>query len=122
MAQGRIYTPSKSLHRARSLRREQTEAEKRIWGYLRDSRLQGWKFRRQVPIGPYYADFLCTDAKFIIEIDGATHGSDAEVRHDEIRTNFLKKMGYRVFRCYNADVFENLTGVLDGILLQLESK
>jgi len=120
MAQGRIYTPSKSLGRARSLRRAQTEAEKRLWGYLRGGRLLDWKFRRQVPVGPYFADFLCAEAKLIIEVDGATHGENHEVRHDEIRTKFLEKMGYRVFRCYNADVFENLNGVLDGILLQLE--
>jgi len=78
-----VRTPSpKLLDRARDLRHEQTEAEKRLWGYLRAKRLQGWKFNRQVPIAPYIVDFLCVEAKLIVEVDGATHGDDYEVRCD----------------------------------------
>jgi very-short-patch-repair endonuclease len=115
-----IYTHSKTLKRARSLRRNQTESEKRLWGYVRDKRLQGHKLNRQVPVGPYIADFLCFEAKLIIEIDGATHGEAHEIVYDERRTAFLEAQGYRVMRCTNMDVFENLTGVLDTILLALE--
>ena len=114
------FTPSKSLGRARSLRRNQTEAEKKLWGYLRDSSLNGFKFTRQTPVGPYIADFLCFNRKLIVEVDGATHGELHEVAYDAKRTEFLESCGYRVFRCYNADVFENIDGVIDGILLQLE--
>jgi very-short-patch-repair endonuclease len=114
-----IYTRSKTLKRARSLRQNQTEAEKRLWGYLRDRRLQGHKFNRQVPIGSFIVDFLCHDAKLIIEVDGATHGDAHEVAYDEKRTAFLNERGYRVIRCFNSDVFENLTGVLDTILIAL---
>jgi len=104
------------------MRHEQTEAEKRLWGYLRAKRLQGWKFNRQVPIPPYIVDFLCDEAKLIVEVDGTTHGDAHEVKYDDQRTEHLEKFGYRVFRCYNADVFENLNGVLDGILIALEQK
>ena len=114
------FTPSKTLKRARSLRRNQTEAERKLWGYLRNSSLNSHKFARQTPIGPYIADFLCFDKKLIIEVDGATHGDPHEIIYDAKRTEYLEHCGYRVFRCYNADVFENLTGVLDGILIRLE--
>jgi very-short-patch-repair endonuclease len=114
------FTPTKSLGRARSLRRNQTEAEKKLWGYLRNSSLNGHKFTRQTPAGPYIADFLCFDKKLIVEVDGVTHGDPHEVEYDAKRTKYLEQMGYRVFRCYNADVFENITSVLDGILIQLE--
>ncbi len=116
-----IFTLSKTLKRARNLRHTQTEAEKRLWGYVRDKRLQGHKFNRQVPVGPYIADFLCFEAKLIIEIDGATHSEAHEIVYDEQRTAFLNAQGYRVMRCKNMDIFENLTGVLDTILLTLES-
>jgi very-short-patch-repair endonuclease len=115
-----IYTRSKTLKRARSLRKNQTEAEKRLWSYLRDKRLQGHKFNRQVPVGIYIADFLCAEAKLIVEVDGATHGDADEVAYDEKRTVYLQTQGYRVMRCWNADVFENLNGVLDTILIELE--
>ena len=113
-------TPTKTLNRARELRHNQTEAEKKLWGYLRGSRLNGHKFTRQTPIGPDIIDFLCFEKKLIIEVDGATHGDPNEVEYDAKRTAFLEARGFRVFRCYNADVFENLTGVLDGVLLRLE--
>ena len=116
-----VYTRSQTLKRARKLRRNQTEAEKRLWAYVRDKRLQGHKFNRQVPIGPFIADFLCFEAKLIVETDGATHGEAHEVAYDVRRTVFLNSQGYRVMRFTNLDVFENLTGVLDTILLALES-
>ena len=93
-----------------------------MWGYLRAKRLQGWKFNRQVPVGGYILDFLSEQAKLVVEVDGSTHGDAHEVRHDEMRTAYLHALGYRVFRCYNIDVFENLDGVLDGILLKLNGQ
>ncbi len=114
------FTPSKTLGRARFLRRNQTEAEKKLWGYLRNSSLNNYKFTRQTPVGQYIADFLCFDKKLIVEVDGATHGDPHEIVYDAKRTEYLERVGFRVFRCYNADVFENITGVLDGILIQLE--
>jgi very-short-patch-repair endonuclease len=113
------FTPSKTLKRARNLRYNQTEAERRLWGYLRNKSLQGFKFNRQVPIEPFIADFVCHERMLIIEVDGATHGDAHEIRYDEKRTTFLNAQGYRVLRCNNADVYENLEGVLDTILLAL---
>jgi very-short-patch-repair endonuclease len=108
-----------TLSRARNLRISQTDAEKKLWGYLRNRTLQGFKFSRQVPIGIYIADFVCRERKLVIELDGATHGDAHEIRHDERRTAFLNAQGYRVHRVWNSEVFQNLSGVLDSILLAL---
>ncbi len=116
------FTPSKTLKHAKQLRADQTEAEIRLWGHLRAKRLQGRKFNRQVPIGSYIVDFVCDEAKLVIEVDGSTHGEAHEIKYDERRTAYLQSLGYRIFRCYNIDVFENLNGVLDGILLELKGQ
>jgi very-short-patch-repair endonuclease len=110
------------MDRARSLRRNETAAEIKLWEVLRAKRLHGFKFVRQLPIGPYVADFACRSHKLIVEVDGATHGEDHEVTHDVRRTAFLKGQGWRVIRVWNADVFENLLGVCDSILLALEGR
>lgn len=103
---------------AQSLRKNQTEAERIFWNAVRDKRLQGYKFRRQFPVGPYYADFACLEAMLIVEIDGGQH---SENKKDEIRTARLEKEGYAVLRFWNNDVLENIEGVLHTLLQQLES-
>ena len=108
-----------SVSRARDLRKSDTEAERRLWEAIRNRRLAGFKFVRQLPVGPYVADFACRERKLIVEVDGATHGSETERRRDERRSTFLQVEGFRVMRCWNDDVFTNLEGVLDGILLRL---
>ena len=113
------FTPAKLLGRAKILRSNQTEAEKRLWGYLRAKRLQGWKFNRQVPVGNYIVDFICDEARLVIEVDGVTHSDNHQIRYDEKRTKYLESLGYRVFRCYNAEVYENLDGILESILIAL---
>jgi very-short-patch-repair endonuclease len=113
------YIKTKTLKRARSLRREMTEAEKRLWGYIRDRRLGGFKFVRQEAIGPFIADFVCRDRKLIVEIDGATHGQEHEVAYDKRRTKYLEVQGFRVIRFYNIDIFKALPDVCDEILLRL---
>ena len=112
-------TPAKLLTRAKVLRGNQTEAEKRLWGFLRAKRLQGWKFNRQVPVGNYIVDFICDEARLVIEVDGVTHSEGHQIKYDETRTKHLQSLGYRVFRCYNTDIYQNLDGVLEGILLAL---
>jgi very-short-patch-repair endonuclease len=97
-------------------------AERRLWEAIRNRRLAGLKFVRQLPVGPYVADFACRERKLILEVDGATHGTESELRYDEKRTAFLQAEGFRVIRCWNDDVFTNLEGVLEGILLQLEEQ
>jgi very-short-patch-repair endonuclease len=102
------FIPSKTLKRAQSLRHNQTEAEKRLWWRLRNRNLNGFKFVRQEPIGPFIADFLCHEKKLIVEVDGATHGDAHEVAYDEKRTRYLETRGYRVLRVQNHDVSYHL--------------
>ena len=101
---------------ARRLRRNQTDAERVLWLRLRDRRLAGWKFKRQVPVERYVVDFLCGDANLILEIDGGQH---ADNKRDEERTKVLEAMGYLVLRFWNNDVMRNIDGVLDEILRTL---
>ncbi|PTE07444.1 endonuclease domain-containing protein [Mesorhizobium helmanticense] len=98
---------------ARSLRREMTEAEGRLWHELRDRRLDRIKFRRQVPVGKYIADFVCLEAGLIVEIDGSQH---AESEPDKIRQAELEARGFRVLRFWNDDVLKDLNAVCDTII------
>ena len=102
---------------ARSLRRSPTQAERKLWGALRKRTLHGFRFQRQVEIGPYIVDFLCRKEKLIIEVDGATHGDSRAIRYDQRRDAFLETKGYRIFRVFNDDVFRNMDGVLEGLML-----
>ncbi len=102
---------------ARALRRNQTDAEKRLWYHLKDRGLAGWKFRRQHPIGPYIVDLVCIEGHLVVELDGgqqAGHGAA-----DEARTAYLERSGFRVLRFWNNDVLANTEGALHGILDQL---
>jgi very-short-patch-repair endonuclease len=96
--------------KARSLREDQTRAEALLWRALRGRGLGGFKFVRQEPIGPYFADFVCRDQMLIVEIDGATHSTDLELRHDARRSEILIDRGYRIVRFGNDDVYRNLDG------------
>ncbi|MEQ1653076.1 MAG: DUF559 domain-containing protein [Hyphomicrobium sp.] len=101
---------------ARGLRRRQTEAERKLWARLRDRRLNGLKFRRQAPCGPFVADFLCEAAMLIIELDGSQHAEPARISADNARSQQLNALGYEVFRAWNIDIKTNIDGVLDRIL------
>jgi len=98
---------------AKQLRRNMTPEEWRLWHAVKAKRLAGAKFRRQVPIGPYVADFVCAAARLIIEIDGSQHGERIEA--DAERTRYLEEMGYRVLRFWNNEVASNLDGVIRSI-------
>jgi very-short-patch-repair endonuclease len=100
--------------RARELRREMTEPERRLWQIVRAGRL-GFKFQRQVVLAPYIADFAARSERLVIEIDGETHGSD--IAYDARRTADLEARGYRVLRFTNADVMTNPEGVARTILM-----
>jgi len=99
---------------ARRLRRSQTDAERVLWFRLRDRRLAGLKFKRQVPVDRFVVDFACADAKLIIELDGGQH--DQNRQRDVNRTEVLEAMGYLVLRFWNNDVLRNTDGVLEEIL------
>ena len=104
------------LDRARRMRRAMTEPETRLWLALRGKRLNGVKFARQVPIGPYIADFCARAARLIIEVDGDTHTDQSR---DDRRTAALMNMGYRVLRFANADIMTNMDGVLHTMAIAL---
>ena len=111
-----------SRTRARTLRKDDTEAERRLWEELHNRGLNGFKFVRQLPIGPYFADFACRSSKPVVEVDGTTHGSETEVRYDATRTGFLEEQGWRVLRVRNAVVFTARNAVCDSILMALENR
>jgi lysyl-tRNA synthetase class 2 len=108
---------SQQIERARRLRREQTDAERILWSRLRDRRLNGLKFKRQVPIDRYIADFCCADVRLIVELDGGHHSANEEA--DAKRTAVLESCGYLVLRYWNNDVTKNLDGVLEDIVATL---
>jgi very-short-patch-repair endonuclease len=99
--------------RALELRQQSTDAEWKLWRHLRNRQIDGVKFRRQVAIGPYIADFLAVDALLVIELDGGQHAS--QVDYDEERTAWLQQHGFRVLRFWNNDVLANTEGVLEAI-------
>src|SRR5215472_6272052 len=104
--------------RARTLRRAMTEAERRLWQMLRSRQNQGWRFRRQVPIGGFIADFACHEARLIVEIDGGQH--DPSTEEETGRTRFLEGEGYRVLRFWNNEVLDNPEGVRSAITEHLQ--
>ena len=103
---------------ARSLRREMTEAERVLWRRLRRQQLLDARFRRQVPIGPYIADFACLKARLVIEIDGGQHVEAAA--YDARRDAFLKREGFTVLRFWNNDVLARVASVMEAIFVALD--
>jgi very-short-patch-repair endonuclease len=102
---------------ARQLRSRMTDAERKLWFALKDRRFAAFKFRRQVPVGPYIADFLCYERRLIVEVDGGQH---ADSMRDVERDNWLAQNEFRVARFWNNDVLKNLEGVLTVLVEQLE--
>jgi very-short-patch-repair endonuclease len=101
--------------RARELRKYSTEAERRLWSALRSRRLLGLRFRRQHQIGPYYADFACSELKIIVEADGSHHHGEEESWYDYRRTKFLEAQGYVLLRFNNASVINHASACLAQI-------
>jgi very-short-patch-repair endonuclease len=92
---------ARTLPLARALRTDMTYAERLLWNGLRNRGLEGFKFRRQAPIGRYVADFVCEDCKLIVELDGAPHDSPEQQDHDALRDSWLRAQGYEVLRLHN---------------------
>ncbi|MGA3399287.1 MAG: DUF559 domain-containing protein [Acetobacteraceae bacterium] len=105
--------------RARAPRRHMTQAERLLWFLLRGRRLSGCKFRRQHPIGPYFADFACLSHRPIVESGGGQH-ADARLPADEYRTRLLKEQGWRVIRFWNGDILHRQSDVLDAIVRAID--
>ena len=99
-------------NRAQQLRNNATDAERRLWRRLSRRQLEGFKFSRQMPVGPFICDFFCRERKLIVELDGGQHANSAG---DAIRTAFLEAEGYRVIRFWNNEVLGNMDGVRTAI-------
>ncbi len=107
------------IENARALRRRATDAEHKLWYFLRNRRLSGYRFRRQVPLSRYVADFVCMQARVIVELDGGQH-VDRRVE-DEARTRHLERGGFRVLRFWDDDALLRTEAVLESILAALRS-
>ena len=103
---------------ARELRRRSTDAERRMWFYLRDQRFSRYKFRRQAPLGDYIADFVCYKARLIVELDGGQHA--AAKAYDARRDAWLRQQGFRVLRFPDNLVFKERDSVLEAIWRALQ--
>ena len=106
---------------ARTLRKNQTPQESKMWKILRNFQIQGLKFRRQYPIENYIVDFVCKEIKLIIEIDGGQHNETYNIEYDTKRTNFLESKGYKVIRFWNCDIDHNIEGVYQRILEEIKN-
>ena len=100
---------------SRALRQARTPAEAKLWQALRSGRLEGCKFRRQHPVGPYFADFACEALMLVIELDGGVHDDDEQVLRDHLRQQHLETLGWSVLRFPNVEVMARLSDVLDAI-------
>jgi very-short-patch-repair endonuclease len=97
---------------ARELRGNLTDAETKLWSWLRRRQIDGHRFRRQAPIRNYIVDFVCFEARIVVEVDGGQH---AESKRDAVRSAFLESQGFRVLRFWNNDVLQNTDGVITTI-------
>ncbi|TCR91321.1 DUF559 domain-containing protein [Rhizobium sp. BK376] len=107
---------------SRRLRAGATDAEAKLWSHLPRIPIDGTHFRRQVPIGRYFADFACHQIGLIIELDGSQHAEDATRRYDAERTAFLGAQGYQVLRFWNAEVSQEIEAVLDTIFAIVQQR
>lgn len=108
---------SPETERARDLRNNMTNVERFVWSRLCRRQLAGFKFRRQVPLGPYFANFYCTSARIVVEVDGEGH----EEESDERKNTWLRARGYQVFRISASDVYESIEDAVGAIYQQLIS-
>jgi very-short-patch-repair endonuclease len=111
--------PTVNRVRAKAMRHDPVAMEEFFWSHLRNRKLGGFKFRRQVPVGPYIADFLCADQKLIVELDGPFH--TGRKAYDAQRDKYLACLGYRVWRFSNSDAGDDWVTVLQSILEVLRS-
>ena len=106
----RVISKSRLTQLARNLRQNQTDAELELWSILRSRQIERAKFKRQFPIGPYIVDFMCLEARLVVEVDGSQHA--LQECEDAIRTKFLEGKGLTVLRFTNLEVLTNLEGVV----------
>ncbi len=107
--------PAFRRNSARRMRKELTEAERRLWHKLRAHRLGGLGFKRQMPIGDYIVDFACPSKRLVVEVDGSQHGFDDNVSADLVRAGILGEKGWLVLRFWNHEVMASIDAVCDQI-------
>ena len=110
------------IQRARQLRKSETWAEKLVWGWLRDRRFTGYKFRRQHPLGLYYLDFFCEEAQLNVELDGRPHGVPDRRKHDAEREQSLQSHGIKTLRFWNSHLRRNAQSIRDTIFNELQAR
>lgn len=110
-----IMAPGKGFEHGRALRQQQTETEKLFWEVVRSGRLEGLKFRRQHPIGPFIADFYCHEHKLVVELDGSVHDEAEQKAYDENRDYWMTEYGLTVLRFTNESVIDDLDTVKQQI-------
>jgi very-short-patch-repair endonuclease len=108
-----------STNRARGLRRDSTDAERKLWYRLRSRSIDGFMFVRQEPVGPFFVDFVCRERRLVVEVDGGQH---SENKKDALRDQWLANHNYRVLRFWNNDVLLNIEGVLETIATALNAE
>lgn len=116
MGEGQGGGEPMSAETPRALRRRQTDAERKLWSFLRGHQMAGYQFRRQAPIGRYIVDFACFAKKLVIEVDGGQH---ADNQRDVARTQWLESQGFQVIRFWNNDILANSEGVRRAIEIAL---
>lgn len=118
----RLVKSERTLQRAKKLRRDMSDEERILWTLLRDRRFAAFKFRRQVPLGDFVADFVCYERKLVIELDGSQHAEPEQAAFDAKRTLALEAAGFRVLRIWTSDLFKEREGVFETILNALHGK
>ena len=111
---------SKIIKYARDLRSSSTFAERLLWSRIRRRQLVNYRFRRQVPLGLYIADFICFESRLIVEIDGSQHYEQSQ--YDSERTKYLNNQGFKVVRYWNNDVMRNIDLILEDLLRHLDEQ
>lgn len=100
---------------AKNLRKNATIQERRLWNLLKNRQFYNLKFKRQQPVGEYIVDFICKEAKIIIEVDGGQHNTNDNIRRDKERTDYLEGLGYKVIRFWNNEIYEDIDGILSKL-------
>ncbi len=118
-----FYDNAKNLKPFRkSLRKNATDAERKLWSKLRNKQLMGFKFHRQYSIQQYILDFYCPEKRLAIELDGSHHAEDETREYDQNRTNELQAHNIKVLRFWNSEVTSNINAVIETIVVELEKK
>ncbi len=117
----RLRNNANQKEQRRYLRKNQTDAERKLWSILRKSQLQGFKFYRQYSVGSYILDFYCPAKRLCVEVDGGQHAEEGGLHHDALRTRYLSTKGIRTIRVWNNEVLRNPQGVWEEIIHAIQN-